>query len=252
MVFDSGTDADNHALERLRTDVIGWLTTVTPDGQPQTFPIWFLWVDGEVLVYSDRRAKRLRNIGANPRVALHLNDDGTRERHRHRGGRGADRRVDAARHPRTPAYLAKYGDWIREQLNSAEEMETIYNVPGLDPADARPGLRGVTRRRTKVAVAAGAAAAAGLALAGPVLDRARRAGRTTPEPGHPAAAAARVRAGAGAPRDAARRRPPRRLAAVRARPARARRPRPPRRAADDRGRRRAPGACRPRSSRRAT
>ena len=128
MVFDSGTDADNHALERLRTDVIGWLTTVTPDGQPQTFPIWFLWVDGEMLVYSDRRAKRLRNIGANPQVALHLNDD----------GRGNDivivegeARIDEATPPVTQnaAYLAKYGDWIRDELNSAEEMETIYNVP---------------------------------------------------------------------------------------------------------------------------
>ena len=69
-------DADAHALERLGRDMIGWLTTVTPDGQPQTFPIWFLWVDGEVLVYSDRRAKRNANLGANPRVALHLDDDG--------------------------------------------------------------------------------------------------------------------------------------------------------------------------------
>ena len=128
MVFDAGTAADNHALERLRTDMIGWLTTVTPDGQPQTFPIWFLWSDGELLVYSDRRAKRLGNIGANPRVSLHLDDD----------GRGNDivivegeARIDPSTPPitRNDAYLAKYGEWIREMLNSAEEMETVYNVP---------------------------------------------------------------------------------------------------------------------------
>ena len=35
MVFDAGTDADLHALERLRTEMIGWLTTVTPEGQPR-------------------------------------------------------------------------------------------------------------------------------------------------------------------------------------------------------------------------
>ena len=34
------------------TDRIGWLTTVNPDGQPQSSPIWFLWADGEILVYS--------------------------------------------------------------------------------------------------------------------------------------------------------------------------------------------------------
>ena len=128
MVFDSGTDADQHALERLRTEVIGWLTTVTPDGQPQSFPIWFLWVDGEALVYSDRRAKRNGNIRANPRVVLHLNDDGT-------GGDvvivEGEARIDESTPsvPENPAYLAKYGDLIREQLNSPEEMATIYNVP---------------------------------------------------------------------------------------------------------------------------
>ena len=45
MVFDTGSETDAHARERLRSDVIGWLTTVTPEGQPQTFPIWFLCVN---------------------------------------------------------------------------------------------------------------------------------------------------------------------------------------------------------------
>lgn len=127
MVFDTGSDADAHALERLRKDMIGWLTTVTPDGQPQTFPIWFLWVDGEALIYSDRRARRNVNIAANPRVSLHLNDDG-------RGGDvvvvEGEARIDetAPPVPGNPAYLAKYGEWIVSHLSSAEEMATIYNV----------------------------------------------------------------------------------------------------------------------------
>lgn len=128
MVFDSGTETELHALERLRTDMIGWLTTVTPDGRPQTFPIWFLWEDGEVLIYSDRRAKRNENIRANPRVSLHLNDDG-------RGGDivilEGEARVDAATPPvpGNAAYLAKYGARISKSLSSPEEMATIYNVP---------------------------------------------------------------------------------------------------------------------------
>lgn len=127
MIFESGSDADAHALERLRTDMIGWLTTVTPDGQPQTFPIWFLWQDGEALIYSDRRAKRNVNIATNPRVSLHLGDNG-------RGGdvvviEGVARFDDAV--PRVPdnaAYLAKYGESIISHLSSAEEMATIYTV----------------------------------------------------------------------------------------------------------------------------
>ena len=128
MVFDTGTESDARALERLATDIIGWLTTVTPDGRPQTFPIWFLWEDGEALIFSDRRAKRNLNIAHNPRVSLHLNDNG-------RGGDvvilEGEARVDAAAPQVTehPAYLAKYGAWINEYLTSAEEMATIYNVP---------------------------------------------------------------------------------------------------------------------------
>ena len=128
MVFDTGSDADRHALERLATDIIGWLTTVTPDGQPQTFPIWFLWEDGEALIYSDRRAKRNVNIAHNPRVSLHLNDNGT-------GGDvvvlEGEARVDetAPQVPGNAAYLAKYGDRVISSFNSAEEMATVYNVP---------------------------------------------------------------------------------------------------------------------------
>jgi PPOX class probable F420-dependent enzyme len=128
MVFDTGSERDAHALDRLRTDMVGWLTTVTPEGQPQTFPIWFLWENGEALIYSDRRARRLDNIRANPRVSLHLGDDG-------RGGDIVILEGEARIDPGTPqvpsnrTYIAKYGDWIVEQLSSAEEMATVYNVP---------------------------------------------------------------------------------------------------------------------------
>jgi PPOX class probable F420-dependent enzyme len=128
VVFDTGSESDAHALERLGRDMIGWLTTVTPEGQPQTFPIWFLWEGGEVLIFSDRRAKRNGNIAANPRVSLHLNDNG-------QGGdvvvlEGEARLDEATPSPdKYPPYLAKYGAWITEYLTSAEEMATIYNVP---------------------------------------------------------------------------------------------------------------------------
>jgi len=128
VVFDTGSESDARALERLATDIVGWLTTVAPDGQPQTFPIWFLWEAGEALIYSDRRAKRNANIAHNPKVSLHLNDDG-------RGGdmvvMEGEARVDDTTPPVTGhrAYLAKYGDLITELLTSAEEMGTVYDVP---------------------------------------------------------------------------------------------------------------------------
>jgi PPOX class probable F420-dependent enzyme len=128
MVFDSGGTEDAHALDRLEHDMIGWLTTVTGEGQPQTFPIWFLWEDGGALIYSDHRAKRNANIAANPRVSLHLNDNG-------QGGDvvvvEGEARVDPLAPPATghAGYLAKYGAWIAEFLSSAEEMAAVYSVP---------------------------------------------------------------------------------------------------------------------------
>ncbi len=60
MIFDPDDELGAHALKRLSDDKIGWLTTVTPAGQPQTMPIWFLWVAGELLVYGDHRCSSER------------------------------------------------------------------------------------------------------------------------------------------------------------------------------------------------
>src|SRR5437016_3874892 len=64
-----------HADERLRREVVIWLTTVRPDGQPQSSPVWFLWDGRTFLIYSLPTSQKLPNIRGNPRVSLHLNDD---------------------------------------------------------------------------------------------------------------------------------------------------------------------------------
>jgi PPOX class probable F420-dependent enzyme len=73
--LDPSTKAGAHMLERLANEKIGWLTTVTPDGLPQSAPVWFLWVGDEVFLYSFKTAKRNRNLAANPRVSFNLNTD---------------------------------------------------------------------------------------------------------------------------------------------------------------------------------
>ena len=73
--LDPDTEAGAHALERLDTELMGWLTTVNADGQPQSSPIWFLWRDAEIVVYSHIRAPRNANIEANPHVSFNLNTD---------------------------------------------------------------------------------------------------------------------------------------------------------------------------------
>jgi PPOX class probable F420-dependent enzyme len=76
-VLDLDSPAGARADRRLRSEQILWLTTVRADGQPQSSPVWFLW-DGETfLVFSEPDAQKLRNLAGNPRVAVHLESEGT-------------------------------------------------------------------------------------------------------------------------------------------------------------------------------
>jgi len=63
-----------HAERRLGEEKIAWLTTVRRDGQPQSSPVWFLWRDGEIIVYSRPTTQKVRNVQAHPKVAVHLRD----------------------------------------------------------------------------------------------------------------------------------------------------------------------------------
>ena len=76
-MLDESTEFGARAARRLREEIIGWLTTVTPAGQPQPVPVWFLW-DGDrsILLYSRPDKRKLANIAANPRVSLNLDSDG--------------------------------------------------------------------------------------------------------------------------------------------------------------------------------
>jgi len=74
-VIDTTTEFGARAARRLDEDGIIWLTTVRPDGRPEPSPVWFYW-DGEtVLIYSQPKTLKLRNIAANPQVSLSFNTD---------------------------------------------------------------------------------------------------------------------------------------------------------------------------------
>ncbi len=66
------------ALELLSTREIGWLVSTGRDGYPHAVPVWFLWIDGAVVTFSQPRAAKARNLIADPRAAFHLEagDDG--------------------------------------------------------------------------------------------------------------------------------------------------------------------------------
>ena len=111
-MLDLGSAAGARADQRLRTEQILWLTTVRADGQPQASPVWFLW-DGEaLLVFSQPGAQKLRNLAANPRVAVHLDTDEAGEDVVTIEGTAAVD-PDAPPSDQLEAYVAKYREGIR-------------------------------------------------------------------------------------------------------------------------------------------
>ncbi len=127
---DPSTQAGARALALLDRELIGWLTTIDPAGQPQTSAVWFLWQDGEILVFSGKRARRNDNLLAHPLVSFNLNSDPG----------GGDivtmegvARIDLAAGPATAsaAYLAKYRVLLADYDWSVEYFAAEYPVPVL-------------------------------------------------------------------------------------------------------------------------
>jgi len=122
------TGLNSLAEQRLRDELVIWLTTVSPSGQPQASPVWFLWDGSEFLVYSLPGTARTRNIEANSRVSLNLDGDG-------QGGSvvtiEGEARIDRAAPSSTdvPAYAAKYRSKIAGHGWTPESFATDYPIP---------------------------------------------------------------------------------------------------------------------------
>ena len=79
------------AEERLAGSRNYWITSVWPDGRPHSMPVWGVW-DGDALWFSSGpRARKARNLAADPRCVVTTEDanepvviEGTAERTRDR------------------------------------------------------------------------------------------------------------------------------------------------------------------------
>jgi PPOX class probable F420-dependent enzyme len=114
---------------RLRGNLMAWLTTVRPDGQPVSVPVWFLLCDDEtILLYSQSGTAKLRNIAANPRVSVTLDvTDIGRDVVRIEGtARQADDQPPA---DQQPAYRVKYAERIAALFDTPEQFAERFSVP---------------------------------------------------------------------------------------------------------------------------
>ena len=127
-LLDTTTPRGRRIAMRLRDEVIAWLVTVRRDGQPQPSPVWFLWQDPDILIYSQPERPKLRNLEANPRVALHFDADES-------GGDVAILEGTAEADPSLPGadaipgYVEKYHSLIAALGWTPESFSADYSVP---------------------------------------------------------------------------------------------------------------------------
>jgi PPOX class probable F420-dependent enzyme len=120
-MFDSEFGAK--AAQRLSQDGIIWLVTVRHDGTPQPSPVWFLWEDETILIYSQPNTQKLRNIARSAKVALHLNgDQWGNDVTVITGDAQIEEHAPIARE--VPAFVKKYVD----DLNSAKSREDFDRI----------------------------------------------------------------------------------------------------------------------------
>ena len=125
-MLDGTTTWGKHAEQRLQSNRIAWLTTVGGDGRPYTVPVGFVWEGQTLLIFSQPKKQKLRNIRKNPRVTLALDET----------ERGQDVVIvegtaelidDPQISMKMPAYVEKYGASIESMGWTLESMAADYS-----------------------------------------------------------------------------------------------------------------------------
>ncbi|MEB2287063.1 MAG: DUF2255 family protein [Anaerolineae bacterium] len=69
-----GTLPWDHVVERMAQARNYWLATAQLDGVPHAVPVWGVWVAGTLYFGGGPQTRWSRNLAANPRVVVHLDD----------------------------------------------------------------------------------------------------------------------------------------------------------------------------------
>jgi general stress protein 26 len=66
---------DEAQRELLQKPVIVRVNTLTPEGYPHSVPVWFLLDDDDLIVFSDRSARKIKNVQDNPKGSFAYGGD---------------------------------------------------------------------------------------------------------------------------------------------------------------------------------
>jgi general stress protein 26 len=63
-----------HATGKVRREEVYWVSTASRKGRPHAVPVWGIWYRSRFFFETAPDSVKARNIGANPRVVVHLQD----------------------------------------------------------------------------------------------------------------------------------------------------------------------------------
>jgi PPOX class probable F420-dependent enzyme len=127
-MIDFTTEFGVRTAQSLQEEFVIWLVTVSPTLEPQPSPVWFLWEQDALLLYSQPDKPKLRHIAHHPAVALHLNCDRYGQQVVVLSGQ-AQIEDTAPAADQMPAYLAKYRDQISAIGMTPASFAASFRVP---------------------------------------------------------------------------------------------------------------------------
>jgi PPOX class probable F420-dependent enzyme len=133
------TTGFGRAVERhLKEEYVIWLTTVDSQLTPQPRPVWFLWENDSILIFSKPDTFKVRHIQKHPRVALHFNTDEYGDQHVIVLTGEAVMDTNSPPAAQVSAYLDKYGAGIADLNMTPESFSAEYSAPiRITPSELR-------------------------------------------------------------------------------------------------------------------
>ena len=125
-ILDLTQERDAHIDQRLREDIVIWLSSVRPDGRPHSVIVWFLWDGESFLIFSRPKNQKVYNIQQNAHVILAVDNT-------HNGNdpitiEGKATLLTPGEIDTTaPSYLEKYSEHIRKIGFTPEQMAAAYS-----------------------------------------------------------------------------------------------------------------------------
>jgi PPOX class probable F420-dependent enzyme len=108
------------AAETIRLSNWAHLATVGADGSPDVVPVWPAWQDDSVWIFTNANSVKIRNLAANPNVAMHWQVDESGDGVEVWGTAAVHSDLDTKRRLWTGVFTYNLDDFAPDGLESAD------------------------------------------------------------------------------------------------------------------------------------